>query len=232
MQESDWCDLICEPPYQRKGVYQCKNPKASQKLDWKPIGIVGEIYIDDDMFLRCIVRREESQQFNPESILSYHSSEVIDNMFYWYIKNGYGVLSDKVPNTGLYMKMKLNGSKLQIISDHSNVNKADEIRPRSFKLFSPEDMKCIMRKIVDLWFFSFDISNFFHSFVISKLMRVLLFCFRLPHNILAIFPGHFSFSIQGSQKHIHQIKCSSFGKFSVGSGQIAKIHAYCWQVPN
>mmetsp|Transcript_43015 Transcript_43015/g.60327 ORF Transcript_43015/g.60327 Transcript_43015/m.60327 type:complete len:601 (+) Transcript_43015:735-2537(+) len=173
MQESDWCDLICEPPYRRKGVYRCKNPKASQKLDWKPIGIVGEIYIDDDVFSRCIVRREESQQFDPESILSYHSSEAIDNMFYWYIKNGYGVLSDKVPNTGLYVKMKLDGSKLQIISDRSNANKADEIRPRSFKLFSPEDMKCIMRKRVDLWFFSFDISNFFHSFVVSKLMRVL-----------------------------------------------------------
>ena len=53
------------------------------------------------------------------------------------------------------------------------MNKADEIRPRSFKLFSPEDMKCIMRKRVDLWFFSFDISNFFHSFVVSKLMRSL-----------------------------------------------------------
>ena len=75
--------------------------------------------------------------------------------------------------------MKLDGSKLQIISDCSNVNKADEIRPRSFKLFSPEDMKCIMRKRVDLWFFSFNISNFFHSFVVSKLMRVL--CPTLYH---------------------------------------------------
>ena len=120
MQESDWCDLICEPPYRRKGVCRCKNPKASQKLDWFPFGIVGKINIDDDVFSRCFVRREESQPFDPDSILSYHSSEAIDNMFYWYTVNGYGVLSDKVPNTGLYVKMKLDGSKLQIISDRSS----------------------------------------------------------------------------------------------------------------
>jgi hypothetical protein len=79
-----------------------------------------------------------SQVPNPDS---YVHSAVLDNMFNWMLDQGFGVLTELLPNTGAYIKWKNDGTKLQVISDRSEKNKMDLMRPKSFKLFSPEDMK-------------------------------------------------------------------------------------------
>jgi len=42
---------------------------------------------------------------------------------------------------------------------------------KAFSNFSVEEMKPILRAQEDVWFYSFDISNFYHSFIIPEEMR-------------------------------------------------------------
>jgi hypothetical protein len=115
---------------------------------------------------------DDVQEF-PEApnLDSYGHSVVLDDMFEWMLEKGFGRLTDLPPNTGAYVKWKNDGSKLQVISDRSERNKMDVIRPKSFKLFSPEDMKKLLRGGEDVRLFIFDISNFFHCFEIPEAMR-------------------------------------------------------------
>jgi len=143
---------------------------SGKKLKWELIGVIGEIVVSVETFRKCCVVNSEPGEIDIERLNSYKHSEEIDKMFEWYIENGFGRISEKSPNTGVYVKIKPDGSKLQIISDRSMSNDADRWLPKSFRLFSPDDMKLILRCEEDVWFYSFDVSNFFHSFAIPEEM--------------------------------------------------------------
>jgi len=81
--------------------------------------VIGEIHISAEAFRRCCRVNENQGAVNLESLCSYKHSDEIDRMFEWYLENGYGRISSKSPNTGVYVKIKSDGSKLQIISDRS-----------------------------------------------------------------------------------------------------------------
>jgi hypothetical protein len=139
---------------------------------WKPLGVVAEIEVSEETFQRCVSEKDEAPEpVVLDGLAKYRYDAEIDRMFGWYVGNGFGRVVDREPNTGVYVKMKVDGSKVQVISDRSLANEGDPVRAKSFEMFGPEDMKRIMRKQCDIFFSGFDISNFFHGFVVSKSMR-------------------------------------------------------------
>jgi hypothetical protein len=182
--EKDWMDLGASRSYMNqgkgKGSWKRKMTKSSEEtIAWVPLGVIGEMTISDETFSRCckekevLVGNEEARKVIVESLNSYKHSFEIDKMFEWFLEMGFGVVTEKEANTGIYVKIKPDGSKLQIISDRSAANKFDGVGPLSFRLSTVEKMKKILSSGMDVWFYSFDISNFFHSFIIPDLMREL-----------------------------------------------------------
>jgi hypothetical protein len=176
-----WSELGASWCYMNKKIG--KGKMAERRLkdsspEWVPLGTIGRMVLSAETFEKCCKEREEMVEVNVEAreeiaerLNSYKHSCEIDRMFEWFLENGFGVICDKEPNTGVYVKVKPDGSKLQIISDRSVANKYDRVCPLSFRLFSAEKMKEILRSGKDVWFCSFDISNFFHSFVIPDAMK-------------------------------------------------------------
>jgi hypothetical protein len=167
-------DLSCKLPYSAgKG----KGLSRGEEVKWKPLGKVGRIEVSDEVFERCCERKEDEEMAEgdlpsiEEELRSYGFSEELSRMFEWYEKEGFGELCEEEPNTGVYVKVKPDGSKLQVISDRSAANLRDRWKPRSFRMFRAGDVKRLLRTRRDVFFFSFDVSNFFHSFVVPELMR-------------------------------------------------------------
>jgi hypothetical protein len=182
--EKDWVELGASREYMhnRCGKYKVSERKVIKEgkaeVSWVPLGVIGEMNVSEKAFEKCCKRKAgegvdqaEANQSIDLSLNSYKHSFEIDRMFDWYLKMGFGVITEKRANTGVYVKLKPDGSKLQIISDRSAANKFDKSDPMSFRLFSAEKMKGILRSGLDVWIYSFDVSNFFHSFIIPNSMR-------------------------------------------------------------
>jgi hypothetical protein len=173
----DVSNLSCKMPYSRRKGSVRGSKGGGETLKWKPLGKVGRIVVSDEIFEKCCaVKSVEELPVRPlppleEELSSYSFSEELERMFEWYVGQGFGRVSPRAPNTGVYVKVKPDGSKLQIISDRSAANHRDVWKPKSFRMFRADDLKKLLRGLKDVWFFAFDVSNFFHSFVVPKLMR-------------------------------------------------------------
>ena len=63
-----------------------------KKLEWCPIGVIGEILLDEDSFQKCCKLNNNQQVVDFSAIDKYEHSKEIDKMFIWFIESGYGCL--------------------------------------------------------------------------------------------------------------------------------------------
>jgi hypothetical protein len=176
--------ISINPPYRRdgrkdQGKYNPNGPRCPggfSDLVWTPFGEVGTYHINEDTLLSVLQRTlPEVQEPDFEQFFGkYRYQEAISNMADWFLEKGLAVLETSIPpNTAVYVKIKPDASKLQVIGDASLRNKSMSIKPKNFVLFSCEHAKPVLRADGDTFMCSFDVSNFYHSFILPKLFHSL-----------------------------------------------------------
>jgi hypothetical protein len=101
------------------------------------------------------------------------SGQAVTDMAVWMLNQGLSVTSSQDPNTGVYVKVKPDKSKLQVIADASLRNDSIHWTPLNFILLSLEHVKPLLRLPGNTYFFAFDISNFYHGFILPDLFHEL-----------------------------------------------------------
>jgi hypothetical protein len=146
-------------------------PGRQKSLSWTPFGDFGRILVDTPT-LEKVRRSSAPEDPNPDfhSFLGkYRYDQSVSDMADWFVEKGLASEELSVPpNTAVYVKIKPNGSKLQVIADASLRNKTLPFKPLNFVLFSCEHAKPILRSEGLTYFFSFDASNFYHAFVLPQ----------------------------------------------------------------
>jgi hypothetical protein len=142
-----------------------------KSLSWIPFGEFGKILVDTPT-LEKVRRSSTPEEPDPDfhSFLGkYRFDQSVSDMADWFVEKGLATEELSVPpNTAVYVKIKPNGSKLQVIADASLRNKALPFKPLNFVLFSCEHAKPILRTEGPTHFFSFDASNFYHAFLLPQ----------------------------------------------------------------
>ena len=169
-------------PYAKDEFSGSKNPRRTvspnvrlehhsneKALEWKPLGIVGCFEVDFDTFEDAIVHRTEVSPDPGFQLDSYKYSAVVVEMALWLEANKIWRRDYSLrPNTGVFVKLKTDGTKLQVISDARGYNSELDFYCKSFCLCQPDDVKPILRCEDTVFFSSFDISNFFHGMVLPR----------------------------------------------------------------
>jgi hypothetical protein len=173
-------DLMVLPPYRRDGSVNqgYSNPigprwpgvQKSDQLNWVPLGEVGKYFIREDTLLSVLTKGvPEVKDPDFEGFFrKYRYQKPVCDMADWLLEEGLATITLEPPNTAVYVKVKPDGSKLQIIADASLRNKSIGIKPKNFVLFSPEHAKPVMREPGETLFFTFDASNFYYAFVLPQ----------------------------------------------------------------
>jgi hypothetical protein len=176
--------ISVKPPYRRDGrkdqgistPYGPRCPGGSQDLTWTPFGDVGTYHINDDTLL-SILQNTAPEIPDPEFDVffkKYKYQEAIANMAEWFVDQGLAVIETCIPpNTAVYVKIKPDASKLQVIGDASLRNKSMSFKPKNFVLFSCEHAKPVLRADGDTFMCSFDVSNFYHGFVLPLVFHTM-----------------------------------------------------------
>jgi hypothetical protein len=171
-------DLSVQAPYRSSDRHDLgyKNPKgprwpSNPQLSWSPLGKVGRCVITEDTLL-SVLSKSEPEVATPDFenfFKKYKAQRPVSEMTDWLIQEGLAVeVFDETPNTAVYVKMKPDGSKLQIIADASLRNKCIPFKPKNFVLFSPEYAKPLLREPGPTFIFSFDVSNFYYAFILPS----------------------------------------------------------------
>jgi hypothetical protein len=173
-------DLMVLPPYRRDGSGNqgYSNPYGPRwsgvhkkdQLSWVPLGEVGKYIIGEDTLL-SVLSKGTPEVVDPDFedfFKKYRFQKPVCDMADWLLEKGLATVTLEPPNTGVYVKVKPDGSKLQIIADASLRNKSIGLKPRNFVLFSPEHVKPVMREPGKTFFFTFDASNFYYAFVLPQ----------------------------------------------------------------
>jgi ribonuclease HI len=98
----------------------------------------------------------------------YKYQKPVCDMADWMVHEGLASFTEEEPNTTVFVKVKPDGTKLQVIADASLRNKSIAFSPKNFVLFSPEHAKPVLREPGPTSMWTFDISNFFHAFVLPQ----------------------------------------------------------------
>jgi hypothetical protein len=177
---NDVADLKVLPPYRRddqcgQGHINPSGPRwppsrKNSPLEWVPLGEVGRYVVSESSLLSVLkgsIPEVSEPDFN-SFFSKYKYQKPVSDMADWMIHEGLASYTEDEPNTGVFVKIKPDGSKLQVIADASLRNKSIHFAPKNFVLFSPEHAKPAMRQPGQTFFFTFDISNFFHAFVLPS----------------------------------------------------------------
>jgi hypothetical protein len=173
-------DLMVLPPYRRdgfenQGYSNLNGPRwpgvrKTDQLNWVPLGGVGKYLVKEDTLL-SVLREGAPEVKGPdfeEFFKKYRYQRPVCDMADWLLKEGLASTTLDPPNTAVYVKVKPDGTKLQIIADASLRNKSIGIKPKNFVLFSPEYAKPVLREPGKTFFFTFDASNFYYAFVLPQ----------------------------------------------------------------
>jgi hypothetical protein len=185
-------DISVNAPYRSDGLkFNTKGskpngprcPASSLNMPWTPFGEVGSYQVDRETLLSVLMYGSpETPEPDFEAFFEkYKFKQQISDMADWFIDQGLAVEVLESPNTGVYVKVKADGSKLQVIADASLRNRSMAYRPKSFVLFAPDHAKEILREPGDTHLFSFDASNFYYAFILPELFHELFpVVFKIP----------------------------------------------------
>jgi hypothetical protein len=173
-------DLTVLPPYRRDDQYDQGNanpkgprwpvPRKESHLEWTPLGEVGRIVVSENT-LFSVMKATTPEVLAPDFpgfFQRYKFQKPVCDMADWMVHEGLASYTEDQPNTTVFVKVKPDGSKLQVIADASLRNKSIPFDPKNFVLFSPEHAKPVMREPGPTFIWTFDISNFFHAFVLPQ----------------------------------------------------------------